>query len=329
LLKWCQLISDEEARATDIQYPPPWATDYIAKTGQRPRWYRPGPVAEARLLGRFPSQAAYSVWSDADWQAACRENMAPLELPVKVLPEIGIDVARWGDDNTAFHVRCGPCSISHEEFNGQDTVVTSNKAKELARKAALFANKLRPDQVGEKAIPIKVDDSGVGGAVTDILKADGYNVTGINAATKAIASDDYPIRRDELWFEVAERARLGELDLSRLPEEIRERLGAEAMVPIYTLDSRGRRVVEKKEQMKKRTPDNRSPDGMDAVNLAYAAAGYDQEDDIPSAGPIKGARLGLGIRGDLKASEIIADRVRQSRNITNPIRDTRGDPGDL
>jgi hypothetical protein len=209
-------------------------------------------------------------------------------------------------------------------------MATVGKAVELARKAAKFANQLRPDQVNEFAIPIKVDDCGVGGGVTDRLRELGYRVTGINPATKAIASDDYPGRKDELWFEVAERARRGELDLSRLPEEVRERLGAEAMVPTYKLDSRGRRTVEKKDEIKKRTPDGRSPDGMDAMNLAYAGETIEPEDDWPSAGPVKGAsNRQYGVAASLKLSDIVSDRVRQARIATNPIRDTRGDPGDL
>jgi hypothetical protein len=56
----CQLVTGEPT-ATDIEWPPAWAKEYTARTGIPPRWWRPGPDAEATLLGRFPSQGAYSV----------------------------------------------------------------------------------------------------------------------------------------------------------------------------------------------------------------------------------------------------------------------------
>jgi hypothetical protein len=282
LHKWCQLVAGEP-KATDIQWPPAWATDYVARTGQSPRWYRPGPVAEARLLGRFPSQSVYSVWSDGDWQAACREGLEPLEVPKGVLPEIGVDVARFGDDDTAFHVRCGPCSVDHEQFNGQDTNATVARVRELCREWAQWAGQRCPFRVSEFDIPVKVDDSGVGGGVVDRLRVEGYAVAGIDAGTKAVQSDDYPRRRDELWFTVAEMARRGELDLSRLADNVRDRLQAEAMAPKYSLDASGRRLVEPKDKTKKEL--GRSPDGMDAVGLCFAhVEGLIADDDFPSVG---------------------------------------------
>lgn len=279
LLAWSQLVSGEP-KATDVQWPPPWATDYARHTGQQPRWYRPGPVAEARLLGRFPSHSVYSVWSDADWQAARREGLKPLPVPLNTLPEIGVDVARFGDDDTAIHVRCGPCSLHHEQFNGQDTNATVGRVKQLCREYAKWSNDRRPDRITERDIPVKVDDSGVGGGVVDRLREDGYAVCGIDAGTGAIASDDYPRRRDELWFTVAEMARKGELDLSRLHPETLDALATEALAPKYKLDSKGRRVVEPKDETKKEL--GRSPDGMDAVGLAYAhAEGLGVDDDLP------------------------------------------------
>src|SRR4029079_13578991 len=119
-----------------------------------------------------------------------------------------------------------------------------------------------------------------GGGVVDRLREDGYAVAGIDAGTAALASNDYPRRRDELCFAVAEMARAGELDLSRLGEDTRDELGTEALAPQYKLDSKGRRQVEPKDKTKKAL--GRSPDGMDAVGLAFAHAdGLGPDDDVP------------------------------------------------
>src|SRR5262249_28721074 len=79
---------------------------------------------------------------------------------------------------------------------------------------------------------------------------EGYAVVGINARSRAIQSSDCPRRRDELWFTVAEMARRGELDLSRLSDEVRDKLQAEAMAPKYALDAQGRRCGEPKGKTK-------------------------------------------------------------------------------
>lgn len=268
LRQWCNLVSPaEKPKATDLQWPPVWATEYIERTKQQPRWYRPGPVADARLFARFPTQSAYSVWSDGDWQAACRDGMSPLSEPVNTLPEIGCDVARFGDDNTAIHSRCGGVSLYHEEYNGQDISHTVGRLKVVADEWAKWANRRRGKPVNGKDIPIKIDDTGVGGGVTDILMADGYTVAGVNSATCAIETDNYALRRDELWFTVAEMARANELDFSRLPTEIRDALQVQAMSIKYRLNAKGQRVIQAKDETKKDV--GASPDGMDAVNLAY------------------------------------------------------------
>lgn len=287
LKQWSNLLAPGDVpKATDVQWPFPWATDYIQRTGQKPRWYRPGPLADARLFARFPSQSAYSVWSDGDWLAACRVGLEPLVVPKGVLPEIGCDVARYGDDNTAIHVRCGPCSLEHEEYNGQDTTHTIGRLKQLAEQWAKWENKRRPKPITARDIPIKVDDSGVGGGVTDNLLSEGYAVSGVNAGTIPMETENYRLRRDELWFTVAEMARENRLDMSRLSQETLEALQVQAMSIKYRLDAQGRRVVDPKDVTKADT--GASPDGMDAVNLAYAYVdGLGEPMDAPMVGTVK------------------------------------------
>ena len=115
-----------------------------------------------------------------------------------------------------------------------------------------------------------MDDTGVGGGVTDRLKEQGEPVMPINVGEKASDPERYPDLRSELWFMMAERAKEGRLDTSRIPERERSSLEAQLTAPKYKLDSSGRRVVEKKSETKKRL--GRSPDDADAVILAFAPA---------------------------------------------------------
>ena len=243
--KWCTRVSPDKTKATDIEWP--------FGSGQ---YWRPGPIAESRMLGRWPSQATYNVWSDAAWGATEEMALDEGDNPI----EIGCDVARFGDDFTEIHVRRGPVSLHHEAHNGWDTKQTAGRLKQLAREWAQYAGMTPQD------ISIKIDDDGVGGGVVDQM--DDYTYVPVSAASAAIEAEGYPNRRSELWFSVAERAAEGNLSLVKLDADTRKELRRQAMAPTWKLDSKGRRVVEPKPDTKKRL--KRSPDGMDALNLAYA-----------------------------------------------------------
>jgi hypothetical protein len=248
LLKaWCQPVNGKP-KPTDIEWPP-----------QSGEYLRPGPIAEARLLGRWPSQATNSVWSDGAWQVAESTQLPePQDEPVK----IGCDVARFGDDFTSIHVRRGPVSLHHETANGWDTGETAGRLKQLADQWGQYCG------LEGRRIDVNVDDDGVGGGVVD--QRGNYSFHGLSGAQKAIDEEGYPNRRSELWFATAERAEEGRLDLTRLPADTRRELRRQALAPLWKVDNQGRRVVEPKSDTKKRI--KRSPDDMDAVNLAYAVA---------------------------------------------------------
>lgn len=247
--KWCTELSATDAKPTDIEWP--------FGSGA---WWRPGPIAESRMLGRWPSQATYNVWSDAVFGAAEVAVLDEGDNPI----EIGCDVARFGDDFSEMHVRRGPVSLHHEAHNGWSTSQTAGRLKELAREWGRYARQT------PQSVAVKIDDGGVGGGVLD--QAGDYSFTPINAGASALDPERYPNRRSELWFAVAERAAAGELSLVKLDSAVRLELRRQAMAPTWKQDSQGRRVVEDKALTKKRL--KRSPDGMDALNLAYAPSAW-------------------------------------------------------
>lgn len=293
LREWASPVNGEP-QAGDIEFRPGSGT-----------WLRPGPLAQARLLGRWPA-AATGVWSDVLWSSIEKvERNIPLDRP----PEIGCDVARFGDDDTAIHVRWGPVSLHHEWANGWSTTQTAGRLKQLAAEWASFANACRDSSSAPfkpEDIPIKVDDDGVGGGVVD--QAGDFRFVPVNAGSEAYRDEDYPNRRSELWFDVAEgRAKPGQLSLllltpggrAEVERGLREKgvalplspmlpdtllkLKVQAMAPTYRLDAAGRRVVEPKDKTKDRL--GRSPDDMDALNLAYCetagVGGWEWVDTTP------------------------------------------------
>lgn len=256
LRQWCEPVNSD-VLATDLEWPP--------GTGQ---YLRPGPLAQARLLARWPTQTV-GVWSDMLWSMI---DTAELEPTIDHIPEIGCDVARFGDDFTSIHARCGPSSVSHETGNGWDTSETVGRVVRLARKLAQWQTErlsVHAEPFRAEQIPIKVDDDGVGGGVVDQLRSKKMRVVPVNSGCRARDEMGYPNVRSELWFNTQELARAGMLSIAVLDDDTRRKLKQQALSVRWKVDHAGRRVVETKDDLKKADRLGRSPDDMDSFNLAY------------------------------------------------------------
>jgi len=241
-------------------------------------WYRPGPIAEAKILGRFPTTLTDTVWALAWLEAArsrelkWREN-DPLEL--------GMDVARYGDDSTTLHMRRGPCALRHTRWSKAANTASAGRVK-VQLQAELDTGK--HDNL--PAIIIRVDTTGGhGGGVADMLRqelravSERIQIVDVSASESARDGRRYPNRRSELWFEVADRGMRGDLDLTRMGQTEYDDLITQLLAPRFAYDSGGRRVVEKKDETKSRI--GRSPDDADGFNLAWAGGDAGALQDAP------------------------------------------------
>lgn len=191
--------------------------------------------------GKPMTQGENAIISRVELQKAVEREIKP-----EGRKEVGVDVARFGDDRTQFYMRKGLKVISSDTFKKQDTVTTCNYLEEFVDY--------------DKTIPIKVDDTGIGGAVTDQMKVRGYYVVPVNNGEKAMEPDRYPNAISEMWFNV--RNLLNEMDIPN-DKELHQELTRRR----YKYDSKGRRCVESKDDYKKRY--GNSPDKADAFLLAY------------------------------------------------------------
>ena len=171
--------------------------------------------------------------------------------------QAGVDVARGGADDTVFFKRKGLKIIGTEIL----------PSVELSEKKSLVdqADKLCEFVDFKKFVPIKIDDTGVGGGLTDIMESRGYTVVPVNFQSKANSEDDYPNVISEMWFTVASIIQ----EISCPENEITERLQIELVNRKNDgQDNRGRRVVESKKRYRERTG-FQSPDMADAFLLAF------------------------------------------------------------
>lgn len=217
--------------------------------------YMPTAYFQGRVLGEFPTQADQQVIPKA-WLRS-QGQQTPSD---KDAPELGVDVARFGDDRTTIIGRIGPCAVSAKELRKMDNVEVKAAIKDAAREICGL-------QWKPKLIKIKIDvTGGLGTGPHDELLHEGYNMVAVNSSSKANDTEQYKNKRSELWFDTRNRAREKRLDLSQLPMTVKSKLERELSAPSYK--SPGQKEVEDKAKMKKRL--GYSPDLADGFNLAFA-----------------------------------------------------------
>lgn len=228
------------------------------------RWWVSSPECDARARAQWPSQSVYSVWSEIAFNRCCTAALPDASSFRDTAPEVGLDLAQYGSDYSAIHSRRGPVSVHHDTWQGQSWQVSLERAKAECERLG--------NRYGwpPKRILVKIDDDSIGGKVVGAGQAEGWNFQPLSAASPAVENEKYPNRRSEMWFAVATRASEGRLYLGLLSKTVQDELRRQAMSPRWSMDSHARRVVEKKDETKKRL--RRSPDDMDALNLAYAPA---------------------------------------------------------
>jgi hypothetical protein len=173
--------------------------------------------------------------------------------------ETGVDVARGGGDDSVFFSRKGLKITGYK-------IITS---KEMPPKERLeyLADDLEVFVEHDKLRKIKIDDTGVGGGLTDIMERRGYNIIPINFHEVANEQDKYPDVISEMWFEISKIIHeIACPEIERLKKELVNRKH-------LSLDKKGRRVVEGKKDYKKRGFP--SPDMADGFLLAF----YEREKD--------------------------------------------------
>lgn len=205
-----------------------------------------------RVKGVFPrigSQEFISAYAVAE--ARAREVVAQRFDPLI----IGVDVARFGDDETVLVVRKGrdARTTSAIRLRGLDTMAVATRVVELAAE-------LRADA-------IFIDGGGVGGGVVDRCRQLRLNVYDVQFGAKADRGDLlsqgelYANKRAEMWGAMRAWLATGAI-------EDADALGEQLVGPTYGFNGRDEIQLERKQDMKARGVP--SPDWADALALTFA-----------------------------------------------------------
>jgi hypothetical protein len=207
------------------------------------------------------SGSTFSASSRAEQDAFIRRDLVEesvrryAQFPEGDEVQLGIDVARYGSDDSCIAVRKGNKVIHLESRHGLSNPEVAAWAIELARQY--------------RADTIKVDDTGLGGGATDILNASeavyelDVSIVPLNFGG---AGNEFYANAATVWY-----ATLKDLFFSgdiAIPDN--EQLIDELSTRRYTATAQGKTKLESKEDYKKRS--KKSPDHADALALCFAPA---------------------------------------------------------
>ena len=239
---WVKEISgdpDDPHRAARVSID--WARQVIAQYG------RNHPFVMVNVLGRFPPGAANTLISLHDVTAAKDRKLGGAAYANAPLI-MGVDVARFGEDETALCLRQGPLCYPFDCYRQIDSM-------QVAAHVGRIINEKSPAAVF-------IDSTGgYGGGVIDRLLELGFRVQGVNFSD-APMEWGYLNKRAEMWSNMATWFK-GEVSIPDDP-----RLISELPSPTYKYTSNNQLQLEAKADMKKRGLS--SPDRGDALALTFA-----------------------------------------------------------
>lgn len=229
-------------------------------------------VVRVRVDGQFPKGALDSFVSLETVELACSNNNRIDQRCIDAAKtlHIGVDVARFGDDKTVITPRISTKVFEFRKYSKKSTMETAGNV--------LFCCKEYMKRFPQiKYCTIKVDDTGVGGGVTDrlneVIKEEKlpYKVIPVNNGDSA--TDDYYFNLGgQLWGNVKELLEINfsntmqgkgdaQMELPCDDEMIKQ-----LSIRRYHMTSKGKIQLESKKNMKERGAG--SPDVADSLALA-------------------------------------------------------------
>jgi hypothetical protein len=236
------------------QVTPHWVADKI-----RPeKWGEANPHWTAKVMGEFPE-----LGTDTLIPMIWVERARLREPDYEGHNHLGVDVARFGSNETIIMHRRGKTARVWKRVSGQNTMQVAGLIKAAIRDTG--------------ATLVKVDEIGVGAGVVDALREDGEPVVGINVGRNPSDTEQFSNLRAELYWHLRGLFERGEIAIEG-GAGVEDMEGQLSSLKFKYQTRTGKIQIESKDEMAKRGMP--SPDLADALMLAFAT-GFDNIVDAP------------------------------------------------
>lgn len=223
-----------------------------AKVAERfKEWGKGSYLYTVFILGEFPESGVNSLCRLSDIEGAMSRILNQEEYG-KNLKVAALDVARYGDDESAFAVRQGNKVVDIVTWAHQESTYTAGRTARLIRE--------------HKPIRTYVDIVGLGAGVYDILKKEigsEFKIMEFDSGKPALDTERFLNRRAEGYWEFNQKLSDGVLSLP-----MSDKLKAQLADVRYTYTPKGLLQIESKEDAKSRG--SKSPDIADAVMMTFS-----------------------------------------------------------
>ena len=234
--------------------PFPWLTRRRWVREMYYKWGLENPRFRARVLGEFPSQSQWAVFS-LEWIERARRE--PTESEIRACErshiQVGVDVAAGGDDETTACARVNGIILGRAAWREEDP----------RGKVANWISGWRREKwpLG----PVVVDTTGVGYYMAKHLADCGFTVYGFKAGGRPFDTVQFLNAKAEAYFRLRDAYKDGYI--SHMPEAIDDDCEAQLCAIEYCELPRGQIQVEPKEDARKRGV--QSPDRAEAEIMAF------------------------------------------------------------
>lgn len=206
------------------------------------------PVVVAAEIDRDYSASVANAWIGGDIVRACM-NRGVADVAALGPVQVGVDVARFGNDKSCITFRRGRVVYPQIVFGQCDVVDVAGRVKEAIR------------SWGSPVSQIAVDTIGIGSGVADLLRRDYPRlVVDVNSSLRLSDGQNYNLRA-RMWRDLREYLKNGAV-LPNDPELSTD------LSSLQYLFKGGEMLIESKDDAKKRGI--KSPDRADSLALTFA-----------------------------------------------------------
>jgi len=183
--------------------------------------------------------------------------------------QVGVDVARFGDDKSVITLRQGRVVFPQVVFGQADVVDVAGRVKDVVHDWGGVYSR----QCGAGVAQIAVDTIGIGAGVADILRREfGPVVVDVNSALRLSDGQNYNLRA-RLWRDLRDYLKAG----ASLPNDAELQTDLSALRYSYR---GGALLMESKEDAKRRGV--KSPDRADSLALTFAYPVSERQERLPT-----------------------------------------------
>ncbi len=216
---------------------------------------------KSKILAEFPDEADNTFFSQI---ALDRAIDATVDEDYNIVPKLGVDVARFGEDDSVVYLNRGGRVRKVDNWTKATAIETANRVHRIA--------------IDNGCKEVRVDGAGLGGPIIDILAnlANGkYTVISMLGSAASPDNTRWMNARAYNFDSLREQMMAGEIDVD--PED--KILLDELLMIQYKFSAKGAIQIESKDDMRSRGV--KSPDHLDA--LVYATANLDHIVNSPYA----------------------------------------------